>query len=397
MGVMKSEIVEAYIVDAIRTPLGRRNGMLKGIHPVDLFSMQLKSVVERSNISPEYVEDIIAGCVTQIGEQGVNVARNSALSAGFPEHVPGTTVDRQCGSSLQAAQFATHGVQAGFYDLVIAGGVESMSRLPIGSNISREKNPITTSLEKRYSLNGEWFSQAYGAELIAKKYGFSRQDLDEFGLRSHKLAAQSREHFKEEIVPVEVPVANDVQQTAVVLDHDEGVRESTTLEKMMSLPPAFKDLDLITAGNSSQITDGASAALIASDKALDKHHLKPIAKFLSFSVVGVDPVTMLTGPIPATKKALDRANLGVEHIDVFEINEAFAPVPLAWLEELEAPLEKLNPHGGAIALGHPLGATGTRIVATMINSLRSSGKKLGLIAVCEGGGMANAAVIEMVN
>lgn len=391
---MKREIREAYIVDAIRTPLGKRNGMLRNVHPVDLFAGILKSIVERSNVPAENVEDIIAGCVTQIGEQGVNVARNAALSANFPESVPGTTVDRQCGSSLQAAQFATQGVQAGFYDLVIAGGVESMSRLPIGSNISAEKNPITKDLEKRYSLSGQWFSQAFGAEQIAKKYGFGREDLDGFGLMSHKRASESREHFQKEIIPVNVEYLQEGNLVRGVLDHDEGVRPDTSLEKMGKLPPAFAGLDLITAGNSSQITDGASACLIASESAVEKFNLKPKARFLSFSVVGVDPVTMLTGPIPATGKALDRAGLGTENIDLFEVNEAFSPVPLAWLDEYPVDEKVLNPHGGAIAIGHPLGATGTRLIATMLNSLQSSGKSTGLIAVCEGGGMANAAIME---
>lgn len=391
---MSGEIRESFIIDAVRTPLGRRNGLLSNVHPVDLFAGVLKAIVDRSGIPAGEVEDVIAGCVTQIGEQGVNVARNAALSAGFPESVPGTTVDRQCGSSLQAAQFATQGVQSGFYDLVIAGGIESMSRLPIGSNISADKNPITRDLENRYSLSGQWFSQAYGAEQIAKKYGFERETLDEFGLMSHKKAAASKEHFKKEIVPVDVQFMKDGAQTSGTLDFDEGVRPDTSLEKMMGLRPAFEGLNLITAGNSSQITDGASACLIASRNAVEKYNLKPKARFLSFSVVGVDPVTMLTGPIPATKKVLDRAGLKLEDIDLFEVNEAFSPVPLAWLHEYPVDEKTLNPHGGAIAIGHPLGATGTRIVATMLNSLQASGKSTGLIAVCEGGGMANAAIME---
>ncbi len=393
---MKREISEAYVVDSIRTPLGRRNGLLKNVHPVDLLASQLKAVVKRNGIPPEEIEDVIIGCVSQIGEQGADVARNAVLSAGFPESVPGTTVDRQCGSSLQAVQFAIQGVQSGFYDLVIAGGVESMSRIPIGSNISSGSNPITKNIEDRYSLNGQWFSQAYGAELIAKKYGLRREELDEFGLRSHRLAAASREHFRKEIIPVKVLSNQGDEAREVEVDFDEGVRPNTTLEKMMSLPPAFNGLDLITAGNSSQITDGASATLIASERGIAKYGLKPLAKFLSFSVVGVDPVTMLTGPIPATKKALDRAGLSKDQIDIFEVNEAFSPVPLAWLKEFDVAVDKLNPHGGAIAIGHPLGATGSRLVATMLNGLHSSGGKLGLIAVCEGGGMANSAVVELV-
>lgn len=393
---MKGGISDAYVVDAIRTPLGRRNGTLKSVHPVDLLAGQLNAIIARNGVPPEGIEDVIIGCVSQIGEQGADIARNAILSAGLPESIPGTTVDRQCGSSLQAIQFAIQGVQSGFYDLVIAGGVESMSRVAIGSNISQDKNPITESLGERYSLNGQWFSQAYGAELIAKKYGFKREELDEFGFRSHKLAASSRDHFRKEIVPVKTGNNQGGAVKEVELDFDEGVRPDTTLEKMMSLPPAFKGLDLITAGNSSQITDGASATLIASERAISKYDLKPLARFLSFSVVGVDPVTMLTGPIPATKKALDRAGLTKDQIDIYEVNEAFSPVPLAWLREFDVPVGKLNPHGGAIAIGHPLGATGSRLVATILNGLRSSGGKLGLIAVCEGGGMANSAVVELV-
>ena len=391
---MARELKEAYIVDAIRTPIGKRNGFFKNYHSVDLLSGQLRNIVERSGVNPETVEDIIAGCVTQIGEQGANIARNAALSAGFPDSVPGTTVDRQCGSSLQAVQFAAQGIQSGFYDLVIAGGVESMSRQPIGSNISGEMNPITPMIEKRYSLNGQWFSQAYGAELIAKEYGFTREELDRFSLRSHQLAFSSMEHFKNELVPVKVQNEENGQIAEVILDRDEGVRANTTLEKMMNLPPAFKGLELITAANSSQISDGASTVLLASEEAVEKYDLRAKAKFLSFSVVGVDPITMLKGPIPATRKALAKARMDISQIDYYEVNEAFAPVPLAWLMEFDADPKRLNPHGGAIAIGHPLGATGSRIIATMLNTLESSGKGTGLIAVCEGGGMANAAIIE---
>ncbi len=388
---MTQKLKDAYIVDAVRTPIGRKNGFFRNINAVDFLASQLRAVVDRSRIDPSAIDDVITGCVTQIGEQGLNIARNATLSAGFPEMVPGTTVDRQCGSSLQAVQFAVQGVQSGFYDLVIASGVETMTRHPIGSNMTPDMNPITVTLDQRYSLNGRWFSQARGAQLIAEKYGFSREDLDRFSFRSHRLAYASRDHFRKEIVPVTVKTEDDGEKT---VDYDEGVRPTTTLEKMLSLPPAFEDLDLITAGNSSQISDGASAVLIASEEALERYDLKPRARFLSFSVVGVDPVTMLTGPIPATSKVLERASMDVSQIDYFEVNEAFAPVPLAWLTEYDVDEEKLNPHGGAIALGHPLGATGARIVATMLNTLESSGKRIGLIAICEGGGMANAAIME---
>lgn len=392
---VEKKFKESFIIDAIRTPLGRRNGLLKNLHAVDLLAIPLKTVVESNHIQTDRIDDIITGCVTQIGEQGANVARNAALSAGFPETVPGTTVDRQCGSSLQALQFADQGINSGFYDIVIASGVESMSRHTIGSNISKERNPITTSLEQRYSLNGNWFSQAYGAELIAKNYKITRSELDEFSLRSHKAALKAREHLKKEIVPVRIETSNESEITTKKLDFDEGVRENTSIEKLSGLPPAFSGLELITAGNSSQISDGASAVLMASEKAVSRYDLKPKARILSASVVGVDPVTMLTGPIPATRKVLERAGLDISHIDLFEVNEAFAPVPLAWLREFDVDESKLNPNGGAIALGHPLGATGCRIVTTMINELKTTGKKLGLIAICEGGGMSNSAIIEI--
>ncbi|MCL4347782.1 MAG: thiolase family protein [Candidatus Thermoplasmatota archaeon] len=392
---MKKELKESYIIDAIRTPLGRRNGFLKDLHAVDLLAIPLKTVVERNYIKLDQIDDIIAGCVTQIGEQGANVARNAALSVGFPETVPGTTVDRQCGSSLQALQFADQGINSGFYNIVLAAGVESMSRHTIGSNISKEKNPITASLEERYSLKGNWFSQAYGAELIAKDRKLTRSELDEFSLRSHKAALRAREHFKKEIIPVDIEISKDGETIAKKIDYDEGVRENTSMEKLAGLPPAFNGLELITAGNSSQISDGASAVLLASEEAVEKNNLKPRARILSASVVGVDPVTMLTGPIPATRKALERAGLDISQIDLFEVNEAFAPVPLAWLDEFDIDERKLNPNGGAIALGHPLGATGCRIVTTMINELKATGKKLGLIAICEGGGMSNSAIIEL--
>ncbi len=392
---VKNYTKEAYVVGAFRTPIGRRNGSLSAVHPVDLFAGLLKESVQKNRIDTAALQDVIAGCVTQVGEQGANIARNSILSAGFPETVPGTTVDRQCGSSLQAVQFAAQGVQSGFYDLVIAGGIESMSREGIGTNISPDRNPITSDLEKRYSLSGNWFSQAVGAESIANKYSITRDEMDEFSYRSHLLAAGSRDYFRGEIIPVRIRSQVGGSSNETIIENDEGPRANADLQKMKALPAAFQGLKLITAGNSSQISDGASAAIIASEEGLDRNNLKAVARFVSFSVVGVDPVTMLTGPIPATKAALDRAGMELEDIDIFEVNEAFAPVPLAWQREFGATERKLNPHGGAIALGHPLGATGTRILATMINSLKHAGKKRGLIAICEGGGMANAAIVEL--
>lgn len=384
---------KAYIIDSLRTPLGRRNGVLSGVNSVDLLSGLLQEIVGRSNAGNENFDDIIIGCVDQVGEQGANIARNAWLSAGFDENVPGVTVDRQCGSSLQAVQFAAFGVMSGMQDLIIAGGVESMSRVPMFSNLEVRGSPITRSISERYGLKDEWFSQAEGAEMIANEYGITREDMDGFSFRSHMKAAESETHFKSEIHPVEVNVGANPAEVQLV-EHDEGVRKNTSLEKLASLKPAFNGLNLITAGNSSQITDGASAAIIASKEAVDRYGLEPRAEITSLGAVGVDPVTMLKGPIPVTEKILKKASLGIEDIDVFEVNEAFAPVVLAWQKHFEVPLGRINPHGGAIALGHPLGATGTRIVSTILNTLLSDKKDRGLIAICEGGGMANGAIIE---
>ncbi|WMT45275.1 MAG: thiolase family protein [Cuniculiplasma divulgatum] len=390
---MSKEIGKAYIVDAIRTPIGKRNGSLKEIHPVDLLGNLLKGEVKRIGVLPESYDDFIVGCVTQAGDQGFNIARNAWLSAGMPESVPGTTIDRQCGSSLQAVSFAAQAVISRTEDLIMAGGVESMSRVPMGSTINSTGNPITLGLAMRYGLDKEWFSQAYGAELIAKKYGFHRDELDEFSYMSHVKAAASRDMIAQELMPVQADVTGD-GEIVTILDHDEGVRANPDLEKMKSLPPAFRGLTLITAGNSSQISDGASISAIASEEAVEKYNLKPRAEILSMGAVGVDPVTMLTGPIPVTKKVLSRSGLDISEIDLFEVNEAFAPVVMAWQEEFDVPLDRLNVLGGAIAMGHPLGATGTRVLSTMINALEIKNKRTGLIAICEGGGMANGMVVK---
>ncbi|MDQ0190217.1 thiolase family protein [Alicyclobacillus cycloheptanicus] len=386
-------MVEAVIVDAVRTPVGRRKGALKNTHPVDLLGHVLKQLVERNGIDPALVDDVIVGCVDQIGEQAANIGRNAWLSAGLPESVPATTLDRQCGSSLQAAHFAAQGVMAGAYDLVIAGGVEAMTRVPMLSTIQSYGTPLTEDLKRRYDLQAPWFDQAVGAERIARQWGFSRADLDAYSYQSHQRAGAARAagRFNNEIVPVQV--RTDGGET-VWFDADEGIRLDTTLEKMAALAPAFPGLERITAGNASQISDGASAVLIASKETAARLGLKPRARFVSFSVVGVDPVTMLTGPIPATKKALQRAGLNVSDIDLFEVNEAFASVVLAWQRETNAPFHRVNVHGGAIALGHPLGATGTRILSTLVNALEQHDKRYGLVAICEGGGMANATIIE---
>lgn len=390
---MSKELGKAYIVDAIRTPIGKRNGSLKEIHPVDLLGNLLKGEVKRIGVLPESYDDFIVGCVTQAGDQGFNIARNAWLSAGLPESVPGTTIDRQCGSSLQAVSFAAQAVISRTEDLIMAGGVESMSRVPMGSTINSTGNPITLGLAMRYGLDKEWFSQAYGAELIAKKYGFHRDELDEFSYMSHVKAAASRDMIAQELMPVQADVTGD-GEIVTILDHDEGVRVNPDLEKMKSLPPAFRGLTLITAGNSSQISDGASISAIASEEAVEKYNLKPRAEILSMGAVGVDPVTMLTGPIPVTKKVLSRSGLDISEIDLFEVNEAFAPVVMAWQEEFDVPLDRLNVLGGAIAMGHPLGATGTRVLSTMINALEIKNKRTGLIAICEGGGMANGMVVK---
>lgn len=389
---------EAVIVDAVRTPIGRRNGTLKDVHPVDLLGHVLRELLSRNQVPPEAVDDVIAGCLTQIGDQAVNIARNAWLAAGLPESVPGCTIDRQCGSSLQALHFAAQGVMSGAYDIAIACGVEAMSRVPMMSSIGVHGTPMTESLEARYHMrqyNRSFFDQALGAELLAKAWGFTREDLDRFGLRSHELAAKARSEgkFKREIVPVPLALAGGSGTFA----EDEGIRTDTSLEKMMSLKPAFPDLELITAGNASQISDGASAALVMRRETAVRLGLRPRARFVAFSVVGVNPVTMLTGPIPATQKVLRNAGLKLDDIDLFEVNEAFAPVVLGWQKELGAPWEKVNVHGGAIALGHPLGATGTRITATLLNALEERGGRYGLMAICEGAGMANATILERID
>ena len=388
----QTRIKDAFILDAARTPFGKRNGDLSMVNPVDLLGNLLKDILERNHIQPEYIEDIIAGCVTQTGEQSANIARNAWLSAGLPESVPGTTIDRQCGSSLQAAQFASQSVMTGMNSINIACGVESMSRVPMFSSIRKDASPLTDNLKRRYSLDEEWFSQANGAQIIANMWEITREEMDSYSLRSHMLAEDSRKFLSKEIIPVSIKHGD----TTTIIAQDQGIRKDTTMEKLSSLKPAFKGIPDITAGNSSQISDGASAAVICSQEFMDEHNLKAKAKFSSFSVVGVDPISMLTGPIDATEKILKKEGLTLDDIDLFEVNEAFASVVIAWLREIGAPPENVNIHGGAIALGHPLGATGGRLIATMINSLIDKGKKRGLIAICEGGGMSNACIIELV-
>jgi len=377
---------EAVIIGGLRTPFGKRGGQLVGWHPVELLSFTLKGLIERTGIDPSEVEDVIGGCVSQVGEQALNVARNAWLDAGLPESTPGTTVDRQCGSGLQALQFAAQGVMAGGYDLVVACGVESMSRVPLGSSLLPDKSPMTPAVQERYKV--ERFNQAIGAEMIAKQWGLSRTALDEFSARSHERAANAtaKGWMQQEILPV--PIDGTKMET------DQGIRTDTSAEKLATLKPAFEGLDLITAGNASQITDGAAALLVASREKAEQLGLKPRAKLTAFTQVGDDPVKMLTGPIPATRKILQRTGMSTDQIDLFEVNEAFAPVCLAWQEELGVEIDRLNVNGGAIALGHPLGASGTRLILTAMHELERRQGRYALAAICEGGGMANAAIIE---
>lgn len=382
---------EAVIVDAVRTPLGRRNGKLKDWHPVDLLAFVLGALVKRNGIDPALVEDVIAGCVMQVGEQALNIARNAALAAGFPESVPGTTVDRQCGSSQQAIHFAAQGVISGAYDTAIACGVESMSRVPLGSSVQTTGQAFGPALLKRYD-NG-LVHQGISAEMIAQKWGFSRPQLDEYSLGSHRRAALATEngYFDGQIIPV--PVRQEDGSTAL-FSRDEGIRPDTSLEKLASLKPAFKPDGVITAGNSSQITDGAAALLIMERRRAEQLGLKPRARFVAFSVTGDDPVLMLTAPIPATKLALQKAGLSLDQIDLLEINEAFASVVLAWQKETGADWSRVNVNGGAIALGHPLGASGARIMTMLLNELERRQGRYAFQTMCEGGGLANGTIIE---
>jgi acetyl-CoA acyltransferase len=399
------EIREAVIVEAVRTPIGKRNGALKDLHPVDMLAEVLKEVVNRAGVDPGEIEDNITGCVSQVGEQSLNVGRNGWLAAGFPETIPSTTVDRQCGSSQQSIHFAAQGVMAGAYDLVVASGVENMTRVPMGSS-TMGANPFGQQLWARYE--GKLVPQGISADLIATKWGISRVDSDEFAYRSHIRAARAtREGFlKREMLPLKVTGEDGAQ---LLLDRDEGIRMEPDRERMSTLPPAFKSDSFeqmfpgqlqwtVTAGNSSQISDGASAVLIASREKVEQLGLTPRARFLSFSLAGDSPILMLTAPIPATRRVLERAGLRLEDIEVVEINEAFASVVLAWQRELNVPedwfQEHVNPNGGAIAVGHPLGATGAKLMTTMLHELERRGGRYGLQTMCEGGGMANATIIE---
>lgn len=387
-------IRDAVIVDVVRTPSGRGKpgGALSGIHPVDLMAHVLTGLLERNGIEPRQVDDVLLGCVSQVGEQSGNIARQAVLAAGFDESVPATTIDRQCGSSQQAAHFAAQGILSGAYDIVIAGGVESMSRVPLGTSAAIGGSPVSPLLAARYpdGLVG----QGVSAELIAQRWGLSRETLDEYSARSHRRAADAaaRGCFASQLLPVEG------------VDADETVRPATTAAALAGLPPAFRtqaDAERfpeiewrITPGNSSPLTDGASAALLMSAETAAGLGLTPRARFHAFAVVGDDPLLMLTGPIPATRRILDRSGLTIDDLDAYEVNEAFASVPLAWAAETGADPERLNPWGGAIALGHALGSSGTRLLGTLVARLEATGGRYGLQTMCEGGGMANATIIE---
>ncbi|WP_306204898.1 thiolase family protein [Actinoplanes sp. RD1] len=370
---------DAVIVGAVRTPVGRRRGGLSGVHPVELSAVVLRELAARSGLDPADVEDVLWGCVSQVGEQSWNIGRNAVLAAGWPEQVPGTTMDRQCGSSQQALHVAAATVISGQADLVVAGGVESMSRVPMGSS-NQDQDPYGPSIKARYGTDS--FDQGVGAEMIAERWGFSRAQLDEYALGSHAAAAEAQDAFEAEIVPVEG------------VGRDEGIRRDTSLEKLGQLKTPFKADGVVTAGSASQISDGAAALAVTTSDWARAHGLTPLARVHTAVVAADDPVIMLTAPIPATAKALKRSGLSLDDIGVYEVNEAFAPVPLAWLAETGADPARLNPRGGAIALGHPLGASGARIMTTMLHHMRRSGIAYGLQTMCEGGGMANATIVE---
>jgi acetyl-CoA acyltransferase len=373
---------DAVIVGAVRTPVGRRGGGLAGIHPADLSAHVLRSLAGRTGLDPGQVDDVIWGCVSQVGEQSWNIGRNAVLAAGWPESVPGTTLDRQCGSSQQAVHFAAAAVLSGQADLVVAGGVESMTRVPMGSS-AQGRNPHGAGVLEHYGVTE--FNQGVGAEMMAARWGFSRSQLDEYSLASHEKAAAAQDagEFDVEIAPI-----GDAKQ-------DDGIRRDTTLAKLGTLKTPFKADGVVTAGSASQISDGAAALAVTSSRWAAAHGLAPIARVHTAVVAADDPVIMLTAPLPATAKALAKAGLKLDEIGVYEVNEAFAPVPLAWLAETGADPDRLNPRGGAIALGHPLGGSGARIMTTMLHHMRQNGIRYGLQTMCEGGGMANATVVEL--
>jgi acetyl-CoA acyltransferase len=388
---------DAVIVGAVRTPVGRRKGTLAGTHPVELSALVLRALADRTGIDPALVDDVVWGCVSQVGEQSWNIARNAVLAAGWPESVPGTTIDRQCGSSQQAVHFAAAAVASGQCELVVAGGVEAMTRVPMGASVGQGLGtPFGTRVVERYAgregvTDGPLpFNQGAGAELIARQRGFSRTQLDEYALASHEKAAKAQDagQFDDEIVPVAVGDGD-------LFGADEGIRRDTSLAKLGGLPTPFRADGVVTAGSASQISDGSAALLITTSEKARELGLTPLARVHATALAAADPVLMLTAPVPATAKVLARAGLGVGDIGWFEVNEAFAPVPLAWLADTGADPTRLNPRGGAIALGHPLGGSGARLMTTMLSGMRATGARYGLQTMCEGGGMANATVLEL--
>ena len=377
---------DAVIVGAVRTAVGRKGGKLSTIRPDDLAAHVLTQLIDRVKVDPAEVEDVILGCVDQLGEQGFNIARNAALIAGLPVDVCGTTLDRMCGSGQQAANFAAMGVMAGQYQVVIAGGVEHMTRVPMGSNaVGPGDGPLSPKLQERFNI----VPQGISAEMIAEKWGLKREELDEFAAQSHEKAGRAiaEGRFKREIVPVTLP-------DGAVFDTDEGVRVPVNRDKMASLVPSFKPDGVVTAANSSQISDGASALMFMSEPRAKALGLKPRARVVATALAGVDPVIMLTGPIPTTQRVLKKAGMTLDQIDLIEINEAFASVVLAWERELHPDMSRVNVNGGAIALGHPLGCSGAKLLATLVNELDRTGGRYGLQTMCEGGGMANAMIVE---
>ena len=378
---------DAVIVEAVRTPVGKRGGGLSGVHPVDLTAHVLEALAARSGIDPAVVDDVVWGCVSQVGEQTFDIARSGVLAAGWPETVTGVTLDRQCGSSQQSVHFAAAGLVAGQYDVVVAGGVESMSRVPMGSSVAGA-DPFGPRFAARY--DGARPNQGVGAEMMAERWGFSRADLDEYSVGSHEKAAAARAEgrFVGQIAPVTTPDG--------VVSEDEGIRPGSSVASLAGLKTVFKPDGVITAGNASQISDGAAALLMTTSEKARELGLTPIARVHTAVLAGADPVIMLTAPIPATQKALARSGLSIDDIGVFEVNEAFAPVPLAWLAELGADPKALNPDGGAIALGHPLGASGAVLMTRMVHHMRDNGIRYGLQTMCEGGGQANATILELV-
>jgi len=379
---------DAVIVEAVRTPVGKRNGGLSGVHPVSLSAHVLKALAGRSGIDPAVVDDVVWGCVGQVGEQTFDIARNAVLAAGWPETVTGVTVDRQCGSSQQSVHFAAAGLIAGQYDVVVAGGVESMSRVPMGASV-QGANPMGPEFLERYG--GVFPNQGVGAEMMAERWGLSRTQVDEYSVGSHEKAAAAQDagRFEGQIAPV----TNDQGE---VISADEGIRRGTTVDVLAKLKTVFKpEGGVITAGNSSQISDGSAALLMTTSDKARELGLTPVARVHTAVLAGADPIIMLTAPIPATRKALARSGLGVDEIGAFEVNEAFAPVPLAWLAELGADPKALNYNGGAIALGHPLGGSGARLMTTLVHHMRDNGIRYGLQTMCEGGGQANATILEL--